>query len=427
MHSKNRRSSHAVRLAQAVDLGRLSFALTWGAFGGPPRGVSRRAARVLLLFAAANRCGSMGYRGVRASLGAVAAAVARVSGGEAASEATVRRGLHELVDAGLLVSAVYGGGAPRLVACGDGESHWIRDQQVAYTVTAAGLACWSWSRESAAAERKSEKVVNCASESPLDLRVAICESNKRIEGFPISSFLGDFEKTPAHVAREPDHIPPCEPSCEERPRAVASSPSRCGSTDEVEARGRPSRVGTADAVTDAGNEEPQERGQVVGHVGERAIRFTGSPVKPWGGVVPMQSRREIEAALVTEFSGQGRAGRLLLGAACLALADPASWARSPLPWWEWVKRWPRLTRSEQRHLVRSEIRPSLGAELERRTLEKSSIADVKSMSNYGNSGETDTSGNHDKSADAVTMAEAAAKNQEFRESMERILGHPLKP
>lgn len=415
MQSKNRRVNQAVRLAQAADLGRISYALTWGAFGGPPRGVSKRAARVLLLFCAANRCGKMGYRGIRAALWAVAAAVSRCSGGEAASPSTVRRGLHELVEAGLLVSAVYGGGAPRLVACGDGESHWIRDQQVAYTVTAAGLACWSWSRESAAAERRA--VGNGGPVSCDSVGVPKCESNKRIEGFSISSFLGDFENTPAGGACVSDHCPSSEHLGAEPPRsAAASSPARCGSPDSNEARRDASRGFAAGAVPgEARRVGPQKRGQ------ELASK-RGQFKKP-RPLVPVEVRREIEAALVTECAGLGRAGRLWLGAATLALADPSSWAGSPLPWWHWVKLWPRLTRAERLHLVRSEIRPGLGAELERRVVQvesgKSGKQDITR--------ETNKPAISDKSGEAVTIQEGLDGNPELVEIMEKILGRKLKP
>jgi hypothetical protein len=73
--------------------------------------------------------------------------------------------------------------------------------------------------------------------------------------------------------------------------------------------------------------------------------------------------------------------------------------------------------------VRSEIRPGLGAELERRVIQvesgKSGKQDITR--------ETNKPAISDKSGEAVTIQEGLDGNPELVEIMEKILGRKLKP
>lgn len=307
------------------DLSRITYTIDLARWRDPAE-LSHRACRVLKFYAAAHRCGSVGYVGSRASYAAIGARIAKVTH-EAASRSTVIRGVDELIAEGYMERARGRGDRKREI----GPGEWIAEPLAVLTLTAKAIAIWTDKPSPAhlCLPVSSCNGYNSPRQDPGPLKGRDLSPETRIENASpiITATLDEGEN--AESRSDASHLAaaPAAAVAEPLPRPVASLAAL------------------------AGLERAEEGARQA--AGQR-LRFT-SGTRP-------TSRPLAVAALIATLARLTRSKRE--GAAWIARAEAEIAGRSDAPpsgvrWEYWIARWPELARAERDRLARSEVLPLL--------------------------------------------------------------------
>lgn len=321
------------RHATADDLRAIHWSSSLGRWRDPSE-LSKRANRVLRLFAALNRVGPHGYRGTRAELDPLAEAVHRATS-EAASRSTVQRGLAELVAAGYLTKNHGRRSRVREIAPGV----YTRDPICVFTLTDKAIDLWS-------SPPRFRSLPTSAHPGQNEL-ASPCHSNRDLyPGMPARAI--DPSAAPVELSERSDA----------EPATAGDVAPRGASPACVEPRQSPRRVAPLAPLAGCQDGQPQAPCQ-RGRLSERdraAERFRG-------GTRPTTRREatvKILATLADVTAYLGNVGKMIRARAAIELAGGAAPVdRSGIEWDYWIARWAELSRDERRRFARSELVPLL--------------------------------------------------------------------
>ncbi len=354
------------------QLGRYFYAVTLGAWLWPDD-LEIRETRVLTAFCVLARSGDHGWIGSKATAGAMAAFVHRITG-ERCGRSTYLAAVAGLVHKGYLLRSVYGGGKPRLVHAatdpGD-EDVWRPGPRTVLTLTPKALAVWA----------------RCPTLSPRFSPVQKLTGNELTLVLP--------RETRENPARVPVVVEPI-PAHEE---TEAVSPA-----GTVESRSHSLAV---EASADVAADTLQPSRALGGHRGRkrkaRASQHIATPPATRTGTA-----RKLLAVLVFCAASRGRAGKAAVARAALELADPRLAARSAVAWDYWIAEWPKLSQAEQRHVCRADILPALATSPPMIVLPSPPATPSSSPSSPARSPTSSAHTHHQPTPDEITDAMRAA-------------------
>ena len=300
-----RRKSLSFRHATESDLETISYTIPLSRWGHAAD-LHRREKRVLRLFCALHRSGTIGFSGITAYQSAIARTVARASDGEPAGLRTVQRALKGLCNAGYLTAGKSYNRPIRL-----GVDTWTRDQKRIYTLTEKAIAIWATPAAS--------------SSSPAS-----------ILHFPTHDKMTDIRSPDSGYRNIRDPIGTMSDTSTDL-RLV-------NLINEVSDRTSPEFTPAPRGPNRSENRKEQN---------PRQRNFLKS--------VPSSSRKStidlILAELRKYLCRRGHAGRLAIARAALQIADPA--ADSPIAWDYWIAAWPAMTPDTRHAAIVAEIAPAL--------------------------------------------------------------------
>jgi hypothetical protein len=309
------------------DLHRITYTIDLARWRDPAE-LSHRACRVLKFYAAAHRCGSVGYVGSRASYAAIGARIAKVTH-EPASRSTVIRGVDELIAEGYIERARGRGDRKREI----GPGEWIAEPLAVLTLTAKAIAIWTDKPSPAhlCPPVSSCNGYNSPRQDPGPLKGRDLSPETRIENAPpiITATLDEGENAESRADATDLAAAPAAAVVEPLPRHVASL-----------------------AVL-AGLERP-EVGAGQGACQRQRLRFTS-------GTRPTSRPLAVAAVLATlaRLTRSKREGSTWIARAEAEIAGRSDGPPSGVRWEYWIARWPELARGERDRLARSEVLPLL--------------------------------------------------------------------
>ena len=349
-----RRKSLSFRHATESDLETISYTIPLSRWGHAAD-LHRREKRVLRLFCALHRSGTIGFSGITAYQSAIARTVARASDGEPAGLRTVQRALKGLCNAGYLTAGKSYNRPIRL-----GVDTWTRDQKRIYTLTAKAIAIWAASSSSPpaassssppAASRSSDEVA-AGLELLAELRAGRAEL---LAGLEVLATPAASSSSPASILHFPTHDKMTDIRSPDSGYRNIRDPIGTLSDTSTDLR----LVNSINEVSDRTSPEftPAPRGpnrsENRKEQNPRQRNFLKS--------VPSSSRKItidlILAELRKYLCRRGHAGRLAIARAALQIADPA--ADSPIAWDYWIAAWPAMTPDTRHAAIVAEIAPAL--------------------------------------------------------------------
>ena len=307
------------------DLHRITYTIDLARWRDPAE-LSHRACRVLKFYAAAHRCGSVGYVGSRASYAAIGARIAKVTH-EPASRSTVIRGVDELIAEGYIERSRGRGDRKREI----GPGEWIAEPLAVLTLTAKAIGIWT----------------DAPSVAHLCPPVSSCNGYKSPRQDP--GLLKGRDPSPETTIENASPI--ITATLAEGENAESRSDASHLAAAPAAAVAEPLPRPVASLAVLAGLERAEEGARQA--AGQR-LRFT-SGTRP-------TSRPLAVAAVLATLARLTRSKRE--GAAWIARAEAEIAGRSDAPpsgvrWEYWIARWPELARGERDRLARSEVLPLL--------------------------------------------------------------------
>jgi hypothetical protein len=324
-----KRSNLSTTHATETGLERFFYNISLSAWG-VPAGLAVKAISLLTAFSVLNRGGEVGYVGTRCTLAALAAFVVRVVPNARMSVSTLQRAVKELVEAGYLTVAHYGGGEAR--QCFNKRTtdfYWIRDQRVVLTLTDRALSLWSRGPVSHMKPPRSNCIgYELPSVSGSSLRSEPCKTLPRVCDRSVAAAVLEPSQTVEHDRTTGHDRTVDREAC--KPRGAVVDVRTFGEVEQVQ--------GARSAGTPRANRSRGLRGTAPASRGLAA--------------------RAILAALVVSLENHGRSGQRAIARAGLELADPRAQS-SGVPWEYWIGRWGSLSQSERRSICRSTLFPLL--------------------------------------------------------------------